>query len=123
MRRKPILIRVSRKDIAEGERRDGFSCPIALAASRETGDDCSLHDSFGGWHIDICGRYLEVPYEMAAFAMAFDREEEVSPSVFVLPPLNDPRWEEKCYRCEELFDQGDLDDEGVCSECRKPKNS
>lgn len=115
-----IVIRVLQEDIANGKPGCGDLCPIAIAGQRETnGGHCSLHDDVGQWVFELHGRSIVAPREMVQFALAFDGDRRVKPTMFVLPPLIAPEWKDKCYDCEGLFDSNDLDDEGHCSDCAK----
>lgn len=115
-------VSVTADDIAAGVARDCVACPVALAVGRATGDDhASIHERDWTLRVEVWGRSIVAPYEVRMFVNAFDGhlERKPKPFEFELPDDGDPEWEETCYKCEELCDPSELDDEGVCSECLK----
>jgi hypothetical protein len=62
------------------------------------------------------GRHILAPHNVREFIRAFDRQ----------PPTDEGHLDTdqvECYYCEELFDPEELDDEGVCEEFRKEKET
>jgi hypothetical protein len=134
MKNKPIRARVTTNDIRAGIAGDCHSCPGALALSRATKDTEPRISERGydGLFVCVWGQWLEAPWELREFVRAFDALErgedgkptlpakldgDLAPFSFELPPLGSPPWKEECYCCENLFDPGELDDEGYCPDC------
>jgi hypothetical protein len=125
---------VTLDDIADGLIGDCYRCPVALALARATGDrEANVYDDGGGIWLEVWGRVIEPPHEVWVFVREFDalpRTEDRHPNVvhvdyrqpepfaFTVPDLDDPKWRECCSCCGDLFDPSELDDDGLCAECR-----
>ncbi len=130
-----IQVSVSEDDIREGIAGDCHRCAVSLALTRATGDtEANVYVDDWLHYIEIGGRHVLAPPEVTAFVVQFDRQPRgedgridashrdyrpPDPFDFELPDQGDPEWKERCYKCEELFDASDLDDEGVCGDCRE----
>lgn len=133
-------VSVTAAHIAAGKAGDCSRCPVALALTEATGDtEASVSEVEWELRINVHGRTILPPGEVRQFVRDFDdqprREDDRTldtahkdyrppePFEFELPALDDPEWQEHCYCCEEIFDVAELDDEGVCEECRKDSPS
>jgi hypothetical protein len=115
-----IHVSVTAEDIAAGKAGDCYRCPVAIALARVTGDrESHVYGQDWMMWIDVGGRTIQAPYEVEEFVRGFDDRKSPGPFDFELPDLDDPAWRERCCRCEELFAPSELDDEGVCPECRE----
>jgi hypothetical protein len=78
-----MIVKVTQKHIAEGERNNYMACPVARAL-RET---LGLDDGVGvsGEHIIIGNRSYNPPQSVRDFVDAFDRDYGVDPFEFELP--------------------------------------
>jgi hypothetical protein len=128
-----IPVSVTAQDIAAGVGGDCLLCPVAIALARDTGDaEAIVFEKDWTLRLQVWGRSIVAPSEVRQFVRAFDdqprkddgrlddKDKDYDPPVpfaFELPDQGDPEWEESCYRCEELFDPAELDDEGVCESC------
>jgi hypothetical protein len=131
-------IRITEDHIRTGIAGDCHRCAIALAVNEAIEDaDCGIVEVDSMIYLIIQSRYLIAPVAVRKFVNAIDeleREadgrpklppelpEELAPFEFTLPPFDDPAWKEECNGCEFLFDPAELDDEGVCEECRKAES-
>jgi len=124
---RPVRVRVTAADIRSGEAGDCLRCAAALALQRATGDpEANVYERDWAVWIDAHGRTTLAPAEVRKFVWEYDalgRREGgaavlpgVAPFAFKLPPW--PDWLERCGHCEEPFGQAELDDEGLCGECR-----
>jgi hypothetical protein len=134
-----IHVKVTADDIAAGVAGDCARCPVALALVRSTGDnEVLIYERDWELWIEVWGRHILAPHNVREFIRAFDRQPRTDdghldtdqlgcippgPFKFELPDIQDPKWQERCYYCEELFDPEELDDEGVCDDCRKDKET
>ena len=129
----PIKVSVTAEDILEGVCGDCHRCAVALALSRASGDDeANVYERDWTLYLEVHGRHIPAPFEVSQFVRTFDSQprtdggavdfdavdcEPPSPFDFELPPFDGGDWQERCYHCEELFDDEELDDEGICKEC------
>lgn len=134
-KKKPTKVRVTKKDMREGVGGDCWRCAVSLALHRATGDDhANVYRSDWILYVEVWSRSILAPDEVRLFVDAYDELErqedktpilpdplpdDLQPFTFELPPSDSPEWQERCYGCESLFDDADLDDEGNCEECRK----
>lgn len=129
-RPKPLKVHVTAEDIREGVAGDCFSCAVARAVERATGDDhANLYRRDYVLYIEAWSRSVEAPPEVCRFVTAFDDTPEgetpadwygrpLEPFAFELPHAKSREWKERCYGCEELFAPSKLDDDGCCPACR-----
>lgn len=118
-----LTITITPADIAAGDRSNCFRCPAAIAVARATGDsEANVYDADFSLWIEAHSRHIRAPWEVREFVRSFDGECRPSPLTFTLPDLSNPAWKERCYCCEELHGGGELDDEGVCLECREAED-
>ena len=135
--RSEVKVRVTTKDIRGGICGDMFNCAVASALQRHCGKDDDAHvfeSAFAGTKIKIGALVISAPWEVREFSRDYDDlprdeynrpilkkklPEGIKPFTFELPPWDSSEWEEECYRCEALGSPSRLDDEGICSECRK----
>lgn len=75
---KTITINVTKRDIKNGKPGARFSCPIALSATRKTGQ-CVIVDE---GYIEIQGVSMALPAKAKAFVHAFDLGKPVKPIKF-----------------------------------------
>jgi len=83
--KKPLdgkFIRVTRKDIENGQRRAASYCPIALAAKRVT--RCPGSEIIVGTDIRTAGHTYKTPKAACKFITAFDSGEPVEPFEFYI---------------------------------------
>lgn len=114
-----IHVTITAADIAVGERRECYSCPVALALARATGDEeANVYERDWFLWLEAWGRSIRAPEVVRDFVRRFDDDETPEPFAFSLPDQTDPAWQERCCRCDELFPPAELDDTGVCEECR-----
>lgn len=116
-----INVTVTAADIADGKANDCFRCPVALAVARATGDsEANVYERDWEFWIEAHGRNTKTPCCVADFVSNFDRKEDGEPLPssfsFSLPDWGD--WLERCYRCESFCSDDELDDDGVCEECK-----
>lgn len=136
-------INVTAADLATGVAGACGRCPVALALRRDARDGhAEVYEDWGIVRIELHGRSIIAPEEVQDFVHAFDDlprrkdglvarkairrktarfdivETLPGPFTFTLPPLNDPKWEERCCNCGEHVPQGELDDDSECEECR-----
>jgi hypothetical protein len=117
-----------------------FDCVIAVALQQATGDtEASVVEDDSVYYLVVWGRNMEAPHRVAEFIGAFDSlprvldswcpegaeaivpevlTEALAPFDFELPPLTDSDWKESCHHCWAFVEQADVDDDGVCGECR-----
>ena len=135
-----IRVNVRLSDISDGIAGDCFRCSVALALQRATKDkEARVVES--DWQIKLCvhSREITAPSEVVDFVRTFDDlprlhkdeigngkpilpkhlPEELRPFKFTLPDLGSAEWQERCCICDELFATEDLDDEGICQECKE----
>jgi hypothetical protein len=133
-----VRVIVTEEDIAAGIGGNCHRSPVAIAMARDTGDsEANVHEQDWMLRVEVWGRSMLAPYKVRKFVREFDalpRTEDgrlddsnkdfvmPKPFKFELPEIQHPDWEERCYRCEELFDPSELDDEGTCEECRLPED-
>lgn len=135
----PTVVHVTDSHIRAAIPGDCLRCAVALALDDATDDkECMIVEKEWTLYLVVWGRYLVAPERVRRFVSEYDGLErmesgcarlprelqpEVAPFDFELPPINDPAWEESCYRCEELFSPTELDDEGYCEDCRKGEDA
>ncbi len=74
-----MTINITKKDIYVGKQRSSFSCPIALAAQRISGDqDCTV----GETSMCINNVLYQLPKQARSFIRRFDNEKSVKPFTF-----------------------------------------
>lgn len=128
-------VEVTEHDILHGVAGNCFRCAVSLALQRATGDDeANVYEMDWLTWLHVHGRDILAPGEVRQWIWAYDgldrddkgridvtnrRAKLPEPITFDLPELDDPEWQERCYHCEALFPRDELDDEGVCAECRK----
>jgi hypothetical protein len=131
-------VQVTAIHIRTGIAGDCHRCAVALAVNEAIEDaDCGVVEVDWMIHLIIQSRYIVAPVAVRQFVNAIDAverkesgrpklprklPEDIAPFEFTLPPFNDPAWKEECNGCECLFDPAELDDEGVCEECRKAES-
>ena len=129
-----IHIETSWDDIRTGRPRDMDCCPVAYGLNRATGDSCRVFSQDGLLFIEVGSQVIEAPESVRHFVEVFDDfdddldaciEEDVlpvglHPFGFDLPDLASPEWKEQCADCEGLFAADELDEYGLCDDCRRP---
>lgn len=112
-------VTVSQDNILSGLANRGaercFTCPVALALQRATGDnEARVIEAGWTYYLVVWSRWHPAPLPVRAFIRAFDDRKVAARDAisFVLPPVSDPAWKEECYRCRTLYE------DGVCPECR-----
>lgn len=121
--------------MANGVAGDCFNCAVALALTRATGDDhANVYSNLDGTWIEVWSRHIRAPYEVVEFISHYDQLPRhpdgrpvlnayayhlPKPFSFELPGQSDPEWQELCQGCEHRFGREDLDDEGLCEDCRE----
>lgn len=128
-----ITVEVTEADIRAGVAESCKNCPVAIATARATGEECMVYSRDHVLHLLVAHLNIEAPHSVRRFVRHFDDlgmmaedessvvpavlPEDVQPFAFEIPDLKDPEWKDSCYRCEELFEASELDDEGYCKEC------
>jgi hypothetical protein len=109
---------------------------MALALQEATGDDeARVYERDWVMYVEVHGRHLRAPAEVRRFVNLYDAmgideagnrvrpdrltAADLKPFTFALPPRDDPEWEVRSCCCEELFPPNELDDEGVCPDCKE----
>jgi hypothetical protein len=131
-------VRVTAALIRRGIAGDCHRCAVALAVRKAMGDaECMVAEVEWTLRLRVWSRWIIVPWEVRWFVYTIDSlgrksdgrpqlrqklSEYLAPFEFTLPPFDDPAWEEQCCGCEDLFDRTELDEEGLCEDCRKGEN-
>jgi hypothetical protein len=77
-----ITIKVTQKDINEGQRVNGYGCAVALGVKRVLGE-VDFHVNTR--HIIIGEAHFDLPEHVIDFIKRFDNCERVRPTSFTLP--------------------------------------
>ena len=127
-----LTVRVTKDDIRRGVAGDCDACAVALAASRATDEECGVQTIDWELHLRVNCFYIQVPFHVAAFVRQFDDWPRcpddtlkllpqlplgLQPFSFEIPDLTSDEWRELCWKCGDLFDQSELDEEGCCEAC------
>lgn len=138
-----IHVEVTEQDIRNGIAADCYACPAATALVRATNEECAIVRIDWTLYIRVGYRHMEAPDRVWRFVEAFDDldgaemenrlfpfrpqvpavlEEDLAPFTFEIPDLASEEWHEACAHCEILFASDELDDEGLCPECKGKLN-
>ena len=122
-------INVTQHHIEVGVRGDCHRCAVALALREATGDDeVSVVEVECLLRLRVRSRYTVAPVEVMDFVEEFDGNQLaiedgdepaiLQPFSFEIPDADSADWEEECCNCECLFSPSELDEYGLCEECR-----
>jgi hypothetical protein len=88
MKTSRVILRITQAEIDRGKRNNCGLCPVALAATRALGQDMWFDTQL--LMPMVGGEPIQVPEEIAAWAVAFDRGERMTPRDF---PIDVPtKW-------------------------------
>ncbi len=118
-----LQVHVTEEDIHAGEKHGCYTCPVALAMLRAAKDrQCGANvfrDNDYRLRCELWSLSVLATSEVREFVHAYDEGFAVEPFAFTLPAADAPEWKESCGNCGACVPQGEIDEDGVCEECRE----